>query len=93
MYKSIFFIVQIIEKKSIINNKLFQYTDSSIQKIIYFYLNIFRKLLLSNFFRINLFFIKSIQKILFQLILIYIFYQIKNSVNRNIRLKILSVKI
>jgi len=93
LYKSIFFIVQIIEKKSIINNKLFQYTDSSIQKIIYFYLNIFRKLLLSNFFRINLFFIKSIQKILFQLILIYIFYQIKNSVNRNIRLKILSVKI
>jgi len=51
LYKSIFFVVQTIEKKnkSVINNKLFQYTNPNIQKIIYFYPNIFRELLLFNF--------------------------------------------
>jgi len=52
LYKSIFFIVQTTDRedKSVINNKLSQYTDPSIQKIIYFYPDIFRELLLSNLF-------------------------------------------
>lgn len=49
LYKSILFIIQIVKEKDklIISNRLSQYIDSNIQKIIYFYLNIFWELLLS----------------------------------------------